>query len=44
MKSVSVYLGHIRDEINFVLQVTAPLTFDQFIQDETLKACLCEEF
>jgi len=41
MKSVRVYLGHIRDEINFVLHATGSLSYQQFMQDETLKrACV----
>jgi len=41
MKSAKVYLGHVRDEIDFVLQATNALTYEKFIQDEPLKrACV----
>lgn len=40
MKSDSVFLGHILDETNFLLERTRSLQFDQFTADDVLtRAC-----
>lgn len=44
MKSDSVFLGHILDEINFVLKATANKTLDEFAEDEVLRRACTRSF
>lgn len=44
MKSNEVYLGHVLDEINFLLQQTQQLSFEQFVSDEVLRRADARSF
>lgn len=44
MKSDSVFLGHILDEIDFVLRATAGKTLDEFAEDEVLRRACTRSF
>lgn len=44
MKSDSVFLGHILDEIDFVLKVTAGKDLDAFAEDEVLRRACTRSF
>jgi len=37
MRHNKIFLKHILDEINFILEVTEGITFEEFIKDELLK-------
>ena len=37
MKQNKIYLNHIIDEINYILKESEILTFDDFVNNETLK-------
>lgn len=44
MKSNDVYLKHILDEINFLLQNTEGKSFEQFVEDDVLKRACARSF
>jgi uncharacterized protein with HEPN domain len=44
MKSNEVFLKHILDEINFLLQHTQGLSFEDFVRDEMLKRASARSF
>ena len=44
MKSDEVSLGHILDEIDFLLKQSDSVSFDQFIKDDVLKRAFARSF
>lgn len=44
MKQVLPYLKHILDEINFLIDKTADITFEDYLKDEVLKRATTRSF
>ncbi|MBI3129695.1 MAG: DUF86 domain-containing protein [Candidatus Tectomicrobia bacterium] len=44
MKSDELFLRHILDEINFLLQQTQDMTYEQFLGDEVIKRASARSF
>lgn len=44
MKQILPYLKHILDEINFLIDKTADITFEDYLKDEVLKRATTRSF